>query len=200
MAAVGPAPAWWQRGAATLQPPAAPGSSPKGVGLFVAWTLIKVSAEIVVTVNGQLPLRNEELGDEQWILVTRVPNSVLSRVMDAKGPVMLHRNRVVALSARVQKGIGASLALIRPFTLILAFLLILFPAVPRGGPTALLRRRCAVPSPAISVAELGMQKVAQLPAAAGLAEMEHGGADVMMMNVIMLLGDLMKTMIAMLSG
>ncbi len=63
MAAVIPAPAWWQRGAATLQPPAARGCSPKGVGLIVARALTKLSAEISVELEEMQLNKGGELGD-----------------------------------------------------------------------------------------------------------------------------------------
>ncbi len=200
MAAVIPAPAWWQRGAATLQPPAARGCSPKGVGLIVARALMKLSAEIIVELEELLLSRSEELGGAFRIPLTRAPASVLPRVMNMESPVMVRRSRVVAFSARAQRGVEMSLRMTRCLGMILAPPLIVILAFPRVGPPTPLRRRRTVLLLDLGAAELGTQEMARHPAAAGLANAVNGGADEMLVNIIVLLVVMTGTAMAILNG
>ncbi len=99
MAAVIPATAWGQRGAATLQPPAARGCSPKGVGLIVAEALMKLSAKIRVRLEGTTMSVSDVFGDVYWILVMImgigsmmciVDHAGSEHVLDADGLAMGH--------------------------------------------------------------------------------------------------------------
>ncbi len=105
MAAVIPAPAWWQRGAATLQPPAARGCSPKGVGLIVAEALMELSAVIRVELILKKVIMGGVLGDAWWAPLISTQTIFRLRATSVEGPVMDCYYHVVACMVRALRGV-----------------------------------------------------------------------------------------------
>ncbi len=113
---------------------------------------------------------------------------------------MDRRNCVVALSARAQRGVALSQIMIRFLRLSLAPSRIVIFASPRVGPPTLLRRRRLVLLLDRGAAELGTLKMARLPAVVDLADAVNGGADSMLVILILLLVMTMGTMMVKLRG
>ncbi len=167
MAAVIPATVWWQRGAATLQPPTARGCSPKGVGLIVAEALMLLSAIVRVELEGTMKeelmlVKGGVLADEPLLPVINKPTKIRPVEIGVKIPVLdLSGNMVASLLGARRVVVVIASFVILVLRMLFALTRSLIHVALWGGPPALLRRR----RPAIALAVIGELPMIVRPAA-----------------------------------